>query len=126
MTTPKNKRVEDNISPDELKKIKQKLRAQAERDVLTNHRGEYNTRVEQLFTEHGLEFKRKLTEEEKAEQEMRKLITDHPELAARLGLSSTTERDQEQAQNGAPESFEPAAEDFEYAEPEGSADRGPF
>lgn len=80
ITTPAGN-AESTLSGADLAKLKSRLRAQAERSVIENHRDEYNAEAERLFAEHGLEFSRRLTESEKAKRQMDELLKKFPELA---------------------------------------------
>lgn len=63
-----------------LQQLKNKLRNEAEREVLNNHRDEVTEITAAKFAEHGIKYIRRLTEEEKAEKEILELIEKHPEL----------------------------------------------
>lgn len=62
------------------------LRSKADRIVLERHRDEVNTEAERLFSEAGLEYKRRLTPEEKREQDFLDMVSNNPALAAKYGV----------------------------------------
>lgn len=62
---------------------KNRLRNEAERIVLDRHKAEFYEEAERLYAKHGFEFKRRLTEEEKAAQTIEKLIQQNPALRER-------------------------------------------
>lgn len=78
------------LSQHAISQLKNKLRAEAEREVIANHRDEYHEVAARKFGEHGLEFTRRLTDEERAEQEMERLLEAHPGLAAKLAGKATS------------------------------------
>lgn len=59
---------------------KNRLRNEAERIVLDRHKPEFYKVAEKLYAENGFEFKRRLTEEEKAEQAIEKMLRENPAL----------------------------------------------
>lgn len=59
---------------------KNRLRNEAEREVLNNHRDELNQITEAKFVEHNLNYTRRLTEKEKAQKKIEDLLNEHPEL----------------------------------------------
>lgn len=65
---------------DTLRRLKITLRAAAEREVVGNHREEFHQIAERKFAENGLAYRHRRTKEEKAEQEFRRLLAEHPDL----------------------------------------------
>jgi len=59
---------------------KNRLRNEAEREVLNKHRDELNTITEAKFVENNLQYTRRLTEKEKAAKKIEELLNEHPEL----------------------------------------------
>lgn len=59
---------------------KNRLRNEAERIVLDRHKPEFYKVAEKLYAENGFEFKRRLSEEEKAEQAIEKMLRENPSL----------------------------------------------
>lgn len=59
---------------------KNRLRNEAERIVLDRHKPEFHKVAEELYAANGYEFKRRLTEEEKAEQAIEKMLRENPSL----------------------------------------------
>lgn len=83
--------------PETVTQLKNRLRNEAEREVLTRHRDEVIEITGAKYAEHGLEYVRRLTDEEKAEKEILDLLQKHPELrgtiAAKLSPVQTVEVD---------------------------------
>lgn len=69
------------LSSKKLTALKNKLRAEAERETLANHRDEYHDIASAKFAVYGLEFTRRLTDEERAEEQIQKLLASNPALA---------------------------------------------
>lgn len=65
--------------------LKNRLRSEAEREVLNAHKDEFHELATRKFAENGLTFTRRLTEAEKAEKKMNDLLAQHPELAGKFG-----------------------------------------
>ena len=63
-----------------IQQRKNRLRNEAEREVLNNHRDELNQITEAKFVEQGLPYTRRLTEKEKAKRKIEDLLNEHPEL----------------------------------------------
>ena len=63
-----------------LQQRKNRLRNEAEREVLNKHRDELNQITEAKFGEHGLPYTRRLTEREKAQKKIEEVLNEHPEL----------------------------------------------
>lgn len=80
----KEAQAETVINEEDLGKLKQRLRSEAERDVINNHRDEYVAIASAKFAAHGLEFTRRLTEAERAEKQIRELLEKNPELAEKF------------------------------------------
>lgn len=55
--------------------------------LLDAHRDEFNTYMAEEAKSRGVEWKRKLTSEERAEKELEALLAANPGLAARLGAA---------------------------------------
>lgn len=68
MTAKKNPEAtaEDNSLSDTA--LRNKLRNQAEREILEAHRTEFDARLESLYTASGLAFRKRLTQEQRAEK----------------------------------------------------------
>lgn len=64
---------------------KNRLRNEAEREVLNNHRDELNTITEAKFKAVGLPYTRRLTDREKAAKKIEDLLNEHPELREQYG-----------------------------------------
>lgn len=78
---------ETPVTPASLTKLKNTLRAEAEREVLANHRDEYHAVASRKFAEKGLEFTRRLTDEERAEKQLQELLAANPALAAKYNAA---------------------------------------
>lgn len=63
-----------------VQQIKNRLRNEAERIILDRYKGEFYAEAERLYEANGFEFKRRLTEEEKAQQQIEKLLKENPAL----------------------------------------------
>lgn len=59
---------------------KNRLRNEAERIVLDRHKPEFYKVAEELYAKNGFEFKRRLSDEEKAEQAIEKMLRENPSL----------------------------------------------
>ena len=71
-----------------VQQLKNRLRNEAEREIINRYREEFYEVAEAKFTEHGLEFTRRLTEEEKAQQQIEELLKQHPSLRGRFTLAA--------------------------------------
>lgn len=78
---PAEAQEETVLSQEDITKLKNKLRAEAEREVLERHRDEYHAVASAKFAEHGLEFTRRLTKAERDAERIKKMLADNPELA---------------------------------------------
>lgn len=63
-----------------LQQLKNRLRNEAEREVLNRHKGEVIKITEAKYDEHGLEYVRRLTEEEKAAKVIEEMYQKFPNL----------------------------------------------
>jgi hypothetical protein len=63
-----------------IQQLKNKLRNEAEREVLDTHKAEVVTITAAKYKEHNLEYVRRLTEEEKAAEQIEKLYAQFPHL----------------------------------------------
>lgn len=75
-----------------------RLRNEAERIVINNHRDEFNEVATDLFAKNGLVFHRRLTEEERAAKEIADLLNKHPNLRSSFAAVMVPESEQQQAQ----------------------------
>ncbi len=71
---------EEDVTDETVQQKKNRLRNEAEREVLNNHRDELNTITEAKFVAEGLNYTRRLTEKEKAKRKIEELLNEHPEL----------------------------------------------
>lgn len=65
-----------------------RLRNKAERIILERHRAEFNEVAEEIFSEEGLKYNRRLTDEERAEEKLNKLLAENPKLAEKLAAQA--------------------------------------
>lgn len=63
-----------------VQQLKNRLRGEAEREVLNNHKDEFHEIATAKFAEVGLEFVRRLTDEEKAAKQIEELYEKYPNL----------------------------------------------
>lgn len=64
--------------------LKRKAYANAERELRENHKQEFEDLREKHATALGVEYKRKPSAEEKAEEQMRRLLEEHPNLRSKI------------------------------------------
>lgn len=69
----------------EAQALRNKLRNEAQTEVLNNHRDEFVAIATAKFAEHGLEFAHRKTDAEKAADKIAALLKAHPELAGQFG-----------------------------------------
>ena len=77
----------ETVAPAEVKpkketvqQLKNRLRNEAEREVLNKHKGEVVKITEAKYDAHGLEYVRRLSEEEKAAKQIEDLYEKFPQL----------------------------------------------
>ena len=73
---------EEVVVEENTQQKKNRLRNEAEREVLNLHRDELNAITEAKFREQGLNYTRRLTDKEKAQRKIEELLNEHPELRA--------------------------------------------
>lgn len=71
--------------------LKNRLRNEAEREVLNNHREEFHAVADKKFSEHGLKFERRLTQKERAAREIEKKLQQFPELRGQFTMNEDRE-----------------------------------
>lgn len=84
-----------------VQQLKNRLRNEAEREVLNNHKDEVISITQAKYDEHGLEYVRRLSDKEKAAKEIAEKINQFPELRALfapVGASYTASVEQQQQQ----------------------------
>ena len=78
------------------------LRNQAEREIIEAHRADFDARLEALYTENGLSFRKRLTAQQREEQKaadkrakakakLDAILAEHPDLAAQIDGQTTIE-----------------------------------
>jgi hypothetical protein len=67
-----------------IQQLKNKLRNEAEREVLDKHKSEVVTITAAKYKEHGLEYVRRLSDKEKAAKQIEELYAQYPELRPQL------------------------------------------
>lgn len=77
---------EEAVTEETVQQKKNRLRNEAEREVLNKHRDELNTITEAKFVEQGLNYTRRLTDREKAAKKIEDLLNEHPELREQYGI----------------------------------------
>jgi len=65
-----------------VQQLKNKLRNEAERETLDNHRPEVIERTAEKYKAHNLEYVRRLTDQEKAQKDIEEKLDLYPELEA--------------------------------------------
>jgi hypothetical protein len=100
--------------------IKNRLRNEAEREVIDNHRAELHEIAEAKFKAAGLVYTRRKTEQEKAADKVKALLEQFPELAGQFTAVPVTPDVDPAADAPAPEA-DPASEADSY----GPEDDGP-
>lgn len=65
-----------------VQQLKNRLRNEAEREVLDAHKPEVIEKTEAKYTAHGLKYVRRLTDEEKAAKEIADNLNKYPNLRA--------------------------------------------
>jgi hypothetical protein len=83
-TAPVDERQETVLDKKELAALRNKLRAEAEREVIQNHNDEYHALAEAKFNQAGLEYTRRMTPEERAKREVEAILKQFPELRDKL------------------------------------------
>ncbi len=78
---------EEVVTDETVQQKKNRLRNEAEREVLNNHRDELNTITEAKFVEQGLNYTRRLTDSEKAARKVEEYFTQYPELRAKFAAN---------------------------------------
>lgn len=88
--------------------IKNRLRNEAEREVIDRHRAELHEIAEAKFIAAGLVYTRRKTEQEKAADKVKALLEQFPELASQFAaVPVTSDHDPEEAD---PEEADPEEE----------------
>lgn len=88
------KKVEEPaVEKETEQQLKNRLRNEAEREVLNNHKDEFHTIAEAKFTAHNLVFVRRKTEQEKAAEKIADLMNQFPELREQFTPSTPVEAD---------------------------------
>ena len=71
---------EEVATEETVQQKKNRLRNEAEREVLNKHRNELNAITEAKFVEQGLNYTRRLTDSEKAAKKVEEYFNQFPEL----------------------------------------------
>jgi ABC-type sugar transport system substrate-binding protein len=71
---------EEAVTDETVQQKKNRLRNEAEREVLNKHRDELNHITEAKFNENNLPYTRRLTEREKAKKKIEDLLAEYPDL----------------------------------------------
>lgn len=67
-----------------VQQLKNRLRNEAEREVLDAHKSEVIERTQEKYTAHGLKYVRRLTEEEKAAKAIAENLAKYPNLRSQF------------------------------------------
>lgn len=67
-----------------VQQLKNRLRNEAEREVLDAHKAEVIERTQAKYTEHGLKYVRRLTDEEKAAKAIAENLAKYPNLRSQF------------------------------------------
>ncbi|HBH59938.1 MAG TPA: hypothetical protein DDY41_17790, partial [Arthrobacter bacterium] len=81
-----------------IQQLKNRLRNEAEREVLNTHKDEVVTITQAKYDAHGLEYIRRLTEEEKAAKQIEEYFKQFPELRDHFNTPLVVALAQQQAQ----------------------------
>lgn len=77
-----------------VQQLKNRLRNEAEREVLNDHKHEVIAKTEAKYKEHGLEYVRRLSDEEKAAKEIADNLEKYPglreQMMRQLGIATLT------------------------------------
>jgi hypothetical protein len=71
---------EEVVTEETVQQKKNRLRNEAEREVLNKHRDELNALTEAKFVEQGLKYTRRLSDSEKAARKVEEYFNQFPEL----------------------------------------------
>lgn len=71
---------EEASGTESVQKKKNRLRNEAEREVLDAHKDEFYAIADRKFRDAGLKFERRLSEKEKAAKKMQALLLEYPDL----------------------------------------------
>ncbi|ALY10606.1 hypothetical protein FDH86_gp071 [Arthrobacter phage Tank] len=96
-----------------VQQLKNRLRNEAEREVLNKYKPEVIKRTEAKYDEHGLEYVRRLTDEEKAEKEVADLLAKYPQLRKQFEVAPVEEVEGPDY-DSEPVQVEPYAEPADY------------
>lgn len=64
--------------------LRNRLYTEAQTELRKRHEDEFSEIITAKYAEHGLTYRRRLNDEEKAERDVRRLLSEHPGLAARF------------------------------------------
>lgn len=70
--------------PETTQQLKNRLRNEAEREVLDKHKREVIERTQAKYTAHGLKYVRRLTDEEKAAKAIQENLAKYPNLRSQF------------------------------------------
>ena len=116
-TTPKPETAEAPAPAKEtVSQLRNRLRNEAERTVINNHKDEFVQVATALFAKHGMEFNRRLTDKEKAAKAIEDQLNQFPELRALF--TQQAEQQQAQAQYPFTEDYKPVTRETIETGPE--------
>lgn len=77
------------MSEEDKRKAMTEIYTKAESMLKEAHKAEFNEMRKKLAAERGIEWSPRPTAADRAEEQVRKLISENPSLAARLGIPDT-------------------------------------
>lgn len=98
-----------------VQQLKNRLRNEAEREVLDNHKKEVIERTKAKYDAHGLKYVRRLTDEEKAAKAIAENLKKYPNLRSQF-IATDPDAEVVTVQSGG---FTPAPQDEDSSKPEG-------
>jgi acetoin utilization deacetylase AcuC-like enzyme len=93
----------DPVKPEKketVQQLKNRLRNEAEREVLDKYKPEVIKRTAAKYEAHGLEYVRRLTDEEKAQKEIEEHFKRYPNLRHQFVQPEQPERPEDEVQEG--------------------------
>lgn len=88
-----------------IQQLKNKLRNEAEREVLDAHKGEVVSITAAKYDKHGLQYVRRLSEEEKAAKQIEDLYAQFPNLRPQVQQQQAQQEQVQAVPGGALETF---------------------
>lgn len=70
--------------------LRNKLYTEAQAELRERHEEEFISLISARYAEHGLQYRRRLSDEQKAEKQIRDLLAAHPGLAEKFAQTEPT------------------------------------